>query len=328
MIVRAAPARIGVAELDLNGWDWRNRMSNDIDQAKRFRQALGSFVTGVTIVTTIDADGRPVGLTANSFNSVSLDPPMVLFSLALSSNALPAFRDSSGWAVHILAADQEDLSSRFATRGAEKFAGLDYTAGPDGVPLLGDCAARFVCRATFEYEGGDHAIFVGEVVDFTISERQPLIYHSGRYSRVMPSLPPPVPGDLEAGEFGRHFIGHVLGAAYNAAMKNVRHEYRARGLRGAEYSVIAALGLGEGCSRQTLFDRLSNMGVSLPGHAIDALVTRGLIVEVDGLLSLTDEGRRVLIELVAVAQDTQLRKEEQLSEHELRLLYDLLKRIA
>ena len=150
-----------------------------------FRSALGSFATGVTIVTARDKAGAPVGLTANSFNSVSLDPPMVLWSLALQSSSLPVFRDATSWAVHVLAADQQGMSDRFATPGVDKFAGLDPADGPEGAPLIEGCAARFGCQAQFEYEGGDHAIFLGEVTDFDRREAEPLIYHGGRYGRIM-----------------------------------------------------------------------------------------------------------------------------------------------
>ncbi|WP_324826713.1 flavin reductase family protein [Qipengyuania zhejiangensis] len=153
--------------------------------AQAFRDALGSFVTGVTIVTARDAEGNPFGLTANSFNSVSLDPPMVLWSLSLQSGTLPVFRDAESWAVHVLAADQQAMSDRFARAGEDKFAGLDVEDGPEGAPRIAGYAARFGCRARFEYEGGDHAIFLGEVVDFDRREVEPLIYHSGRYGRVM-----------------------------------------------------------------------------------------------------------------------------------------------
>ncbi len=152
-----------------------------------FRSALGTFVTGVTIVTARDGEGRPFGLTANSFNSVSLDPPMVLWSLSLHSGTLPVFRDATSWAVHVLAADQQAMSDRFAMPGADKFDGLELADGPEGAPLIPGYAARFGCRARFEYEGGDHAIFLGEVVDFGRREVEPLIYHGGRYGRVMPS---------------------------------------------------------------------------------------------------------------------------------------------
>ena len=159
-----------------------------------FRSALGSFVTGVTIVTTRDADGRPVGLTANSFNSVSLDPPMVLWSLSLHSGSLPVFREAQSWAVHVLAADQQAMSDRFAQPGNDKFAGIDVFDGPEGAPMLAGYAARFGCRARFEYEGGDHAIFLGEVVEFERRDAEPLIYHSGRYGRLMRA---PTGEDLE-----------------------------------------------------------------------------------------------------------------------------------
>ena len=152
---------------------------------KAFRSALGSFVTGVTIVTVRGADGTPCGLTANSFNSVSLDPPMVLWSLALKSGSLPAFREAESWAVHVLAADQQNMSDRFAAPDIDRFAGLAPPDGPEGAPLIEGCAARFGCRAKFEYEGGDHAIFLGEVVDFHRREVEPLIYHGGQYGRVM-----------------------------------------------------------------------------------------------------------------------------------------------
>ncbi|MBL43572.1 MULTISPECIES: flavin reductase family protein [Erythrobacter] len=159
-----------------------------------FRDALGSFVTGVTIVTARDGEGRPFGLTANSFNSVSLDPPMVLWSLSLRSRTLPVFRDATSWAVHVLAADQQPMSDRFARPGEDKFAGLAVMDGPEGAPLIEGYAARFGCRARFEYEGGDHAIFLGEVVDFDRREAAPLIYHGGRYGRVMRA---PTGEDLE-----------------------------------------------------------------------------------------------------------------------------------
>lgn len=159
-------------------------MTQDI---RAFRAALGEFVTGVTIITTSDAQGVPAGLTANSFNSVSLDPPMVLFSLALNSTSLDIFRQAKFWAVHVLSAEQEALSNQFAKKDGEKFAGVHTVPGPGNIPLLPDFAARFVCRAAFEYEGGDHAIFLGEVTQFEQTGRPPLVYHKGRYAAVFPS---------------------------------------------------------------------------------------------------------------------------------------------
>ncbi len=189
---------------------------------KAFRNALGSFATGVTIVTARDASSAPVGLTANSFNSVSLDPPMVLWSLSLHSGSLPVFRDAEMWAVHILAADQQAMSDRFATPAIDKFAGLDLKDGPEGAPLIEGCAARFGCRARFEYEGGDHAIFLGEVVDFDRREAEPLIYHGGQYGRIMRA---PTGEDLEreglAEESGEGLSLTARGSELLAALERI-----------------------------------------------------------------------------------------------------------
>lgn len=162
-------------------------------RSRRFRTALGAFATGVTIVTTRDGEGRDVGLTANSFNSVSLDPPMVLWSLARNALSLPVFLAASHFAVHVLAADQEDLSLRFAARGSEKFSGLDLERGVARIPLLRGCSARFQCRTTFRHEAGDHIIFVGEVEAFDHSDREELLFHRGRYSLAIPKSSSPVP---------------------------------------------------------------------------------------------------------------------------------------
>ena len=169
-------------------------MSEDREhRARRFRSALGAFATGVTIVTTRDGEGRDVGLTANSFNSVSLEPPMVLWSLSRHARSLPAFLASSHFAVHVLAANQEALSMRFAARGSEKFAGLTLERGVADIPLLPGCSARFQCRTAFRHEAGDHMIFVGEVEEFDHSDLPELLFHRGRYSLAVPKASSPVP---------------------------------------------------------------------------------------------------------------------------------------
>ncbi len=150
---------------------------------RAFRDALGAFATGVTIATTTDAGGDPVGMTASSFNSVSLDPPLVLWSLAKSAQSRAAFTGSGHFAVHVLAASQQDLSDRFARSGTDKFAGLAWQKGALGSPVLADFAARFECRTRHEYEGGDHVILVGEVVAFEAHDVPPLLFHAGGYAR-------------------------------------------------------------------------------------------------------------------------------------------------
>src|SRR5438309_9747662 len=128
-----------------------------------FRAALGMFATGVTVVTALDADGKPVGVTANSFNSVSLDPPLVLWSLARNAASMAVFQQGSHYAINILASNQRALAERFGRRSVNRFAGVAFDAGAGGAPVLQGSAAVFECRNRSRYEEGDHVIFVGEV---------------------------------------------------------------------------------------------------------------------------------------------------------------------
>jgi 4-hydroxyphenylacetate 3-hydroxylase, reductase component len=145
------------------------------------RQALGRFVTGVTIVTCRDDQGQPIGLTANSFNALSLDPPLVLWSLRQASSTIEAFTNASHFAVNVLAADQVDLSRRFARPSSAKFDAGDWTDGQGGAPLLAGCVAVFECRRRSHHTAGDHVLFIGEVERIGGSASTPLVYHGGHY---------------------------------------------------------------------------------------------------------------------------------------------------
>ncbi|MBK0391404.1 flavin reductase family protein [Ramlibacter sp. CrO1] len=152
-----------------------------------FRSALGMFATGVTIVTAMTSEGKPIGLTANSFNSVSLDPPLVLWSLARAAASLPAFSTGSHYAINILAADQKQLAERFARRGTDRWAGLEYQRGSGNAPLLDGALATFECYNRSRYEEGDHVIFVGEVERCTWRPgAAPLLFHGGRFYTELP----------------------------------------------------------------------------------------------------------------------------------------------
>ncbi|KRD21843.1 flavin reductase family protein [Acidovorax sp. sif1233] len=149
---------------------------------REFRDALGMFATGVTIVTARTAAGDLVGLTASSFNSVSLAPPLVLWSLSHGASTLPTFADGSHYAIHVLAADQKALAERFATRGIDRWAGLEHRPGISGAPLLAGAAATFECFNRSQYKEGDHTIFVGEVERCEHREGiSPLLYHGGKF---------------------------------------------------------------------------------------------------------------------------------------------------
>jgi flavin reductase (DIM6/NTAB) family NADH-FMN oxidoreductase RutF len=149
--------------------------------SRSLRDALGEFATGVAVVTARGADGQPVGVTINSFASVSLEPPLVLWSLGLASPSLAAFESCSHYAVNILAADQVDFSQRFSQAQEDRFAGIATTAGTGGTPLLPGCSAWFECRNEIRYPGGDHLILVGYVENFRREPKAPLVFHGGRY---------------------------------------------------------------------------------------------------------------------------------------------------
>jgi len=152
----------------------------DFDSA-HFRQALSQFATGVTVITTRLADGSFRGLTASSFNSVSLDPPLVLWSLGARANSLPIFSGNSHYVINVLAAGQEELALRFSRRSEDPFAGIDYMLSRTGQPILKGAAAWFECHNRSRYPEGDHVIFVGEVEECEVEPQPALLFHGGRF---------------------------------------------------------------------------------------------------------------------------------------------------
>ncbi len=150
------------------------------------RNALGTFATGVTVVTSLGDEGEPVGLTANSFTSVSLDPPLLLVCPARSASTTAALEKCEHFAVNVLRSDQEYISTLFATKGTDRFSEIAFDTCDHGVPILHDALANFECRTHAVHEGGDHLILVGEItrVRFT-QEHEPLLYYRGRYRGLM-----------------------------------------------------------------------------------------------------------------------------------------------
>jgi flavin reductase (DIM6/NTAB) family NADH-FMN oxidoreductase RutF len=150
---------------------------------REFRTAAGQFMTGVTVITTTDADGRPSGLTANSFSSVSLHPPMVLFCLGRDSTNLDAFEAGNGFVVHVLSAEQTDVAVRFASKGIDRFEGIDWRAGHAGLPVLDGALATFECDAAGTFDGGDHVVYLGRVRKISTGDTEvaALGYFRGRY---------------------------------------------------------------------------------------------------------------------------------------------------
>ncbi|MEM6634390.1 MAG: flavin reductase family protein [Pseudomonadota bacterium] len=151
------------------------------DSARAFRDALGRYATGVTVVTCATPDG-PLGITANSFASVSLDPPLVLWSPAKASRRFGPFAEAAQFAIHVLGAEQQGVCAHFARQGHD-FTGLDWSAGDDGVPLISGCLARFECSTFSRHDGGDHLIIVGRVARATMREGEALLFAHGNYGR-------------------------------------------------------------------------------------------------------------------------------------------------
>ncbi len=148
---------------------------------QRLREALGRFATGVTIITCLDPQAGRVGLTANSFNALSLEPPLVLWSLRRQSAQLPAFERAGHFVVNVLAEEQLGLSRRFASRRDDKFDEGDWLPGEGGAPVLGGCAAVFECEVATRQDAGDHVLFIGHVLALAQADRLPLVYQAGHY---------------------------------------------------------------------------------------------------------------------------------------------------
>jgi flavin reductase (DIM6/NTAB) family NADH-FMN oxidoreductase RutF len=150
---------------------------------REFRDTLGCFTTGITVITTVDDDGGPVGLTANSFTALSLDPPFVLFCLDRNAASFQAFHSNRHFAVNILHSGQRDISRRFAMSGADKWSGVGFDSWNTGCPILRNCIANLECDVDQMFEGGDHVIIVGKVIGMRRLDggNSPLVYFRGRY---------------------------------------------------------------------------------------------------------------------------------------------------
>ncbi|MHB1872488.1 MAG: flavin reductase [Steroidobacteraceae bacterium] len=309
-------------------------MAPSLDPAGRsFRGALSAFATGVTIVTTRDESGQDVGLTANSFNSVSLNPPMVLWSLAKQAASLPAFMHSSHFAVHILAADQEDLSLRFAVRGAAKFEGLDLERGVADVPLLRGCSARFQCRTTFRYEGGDHMIFVGTVEQFEHSERAPLVFHGGGYAlAVRKPVPEGAPDGEPGSSFSQDFLIYLLASAHFQLFLLLRRELERHGLSEEQWFVLSILAVSDDRAVAELDGLLWNTGKRATYELLASLTAAGFAslhggYDPQARVTLTAAGRKAVIELVAAAKAAEETAERSLGSAETHVLKRALRAI-
>ncbi|MCP3384715.1 flavin reductase family protein [Bradyrhizobium sp. CCGUVB4N] len=167
--------------------DPANEFASDSSQIdpRDFRNALGAYGTGVTIITATAADGKPYGITCNSFASVSLNPPLVLWSLGVYSSSLSVFQNASHFTVHVLGTTQQALANKFAKSSEDKFAGVDWAPGLGNAPVLAESVANFQCRSVNRYYGGDHVIFLGAVEAYAYNAKEPLLFARGGYGRFL-----------------------------------------------------------------------------------------------------------------------------------------------
>jgi 3-hydroxy-9,10-secoandrosta-1,3,5(10)-triene-9,17-dione monooxygenase reductase component len=297
-----------------------------------FRSALGAFATGITIVTTVGLDGEDVGMTASSFNSVSLDPPMVLWSIGKNAMSRPAFAAAEFFAVHVLANDQQTLSDRFAKRGTDKFGGLEVERGPGGVPLLMGCTARFECRTAYRYEGGDHDILVGEVVKFDHLEKLPLIFHRGRYGEL--ASPAGAGPELAAEDatFSGSFLGFLLPRALWVLLDSIRRELNRLEISMDQYFALCALAVRSRTVSD--IDRVARFYDRRFDQASAAeLTARGYVEPRDSsnaetALALTEAGRRLVLELLAIGKDAEATLLDDFDPADVHRLKSFLRRIG
>jgi 3-hydroxy-9,10-secoandrosta-1,3,5(10)-triene-9,17-dione monooxygenase reductase component len=272
-----------------------------------FRQALGSFTTGVTIITATAPDGTPVGLTANSFNSVSLDPPMVLWSLAKTSLSVAAFTEAEHWNVHVLSQHQQDLSNTFASKGEDKFKNTRLEDDISSAPLIADCSARFQCRNMVTHDGGDHLIFIGEVLDFDQQALPPLVFQQGQYAmtarkpweEVNISSQPTAPQC----SYNEDLLGYLLGRSHFQMLYRMRKVFDEQALEDSHFFALSVMNIQQQLTLEQLNTHLDYTGHSISETDIEFLTSQDLIQQLDdGSYQLTSSGRETSLHHIAQAK--------------------------
>lgn len=263
---------------------------------RAFRQCLGQFATGVTVMTT-QAGGHPAGVTANSFSSVSLEPPLVLWSISRTSRSFHAFAEANCFAVNILGQDQIRLSQIFSNSEADnKFAEVDWSIGRHGAPVLDGVTALLECEREAMYEGGDHVIIVGRVLRFAMSQSEPLIFAQGRYgvAESHPSLKsiPEAAGEVTNQAANKSSLMNLLFRTYHYVSLNFEDHRRAEGLTHAQVRVLAALYDFPGQTTDHLA-RTIYLGTRDTEDAVAELVERSFaIVSPDRTIKLSPAGQK------------------------------------
>lgn len=266
--------------------------------SKAFRRALGNFATGITVITATTPNGIRAGMTANSFNSVSLEPPLILWSIGKNSGSCAVFEQASHFAVNVLAADQIEVSNHFARPSEDKFAEVNYSEGLGKAPILPDTSACFQCKRHQIIDGGDHWIMIGKVMAFEDAGRAPLIYHQGSYSVVMPHARFLDYGsqatNSEATERLRNRLNDNLYYLMQQAVRAYQADYAplqlSTGLRTSEARMLIVLQETPSLKDADL-RREVNMPEAEVNNATEILQRKGLIQRTHNGYSITASGR-------------------------------------
>lgn len=299
---------------------------------KAFRRALGNFATGVTVITAQDQNGNRVGVTANSFNSVSLDPALILWSIDKRSRSQDVFLNASHFTVNILSVDQIHVSNNFARPVEDKFAGMNYTEGAGGSSILQDCAAHFECELYQTIDAGDHIILIGKVVSFSDNGKAPLLYHQGAYSAVLPHPSLKVSDNVaeyrasqsEAGLYDN--MHYLLTQAVRAYQNEYYPKQLAVGLSVSEARLIMVLYGEHGSTKEEMLKEVG-MPMREINVAVDALKNKGLIECHEQRLSLTSEGEEMAIGLCDIAISHQKAVFDHYSKDEITIFKKILREL-
>ncbi len=297
---------------------------------KNFRRALGKFATGVTVVTAIDSNNERQGVTASSFNTVSIDPPLILWSVDKNAYSAHVFKNAEHFVVNVLANSQIGISNQFARRGEDKFSGINCTEGIGKAPRLDGVVACFECKTWNIYDGGDHHIIVGEVIDFQYDEsRNSLVFHNGRYA--VPEQHP-ITKELDKTKIVDGLLGesliYLLRQAYSSSSERFYPNLSNYGVTAEEWRVLTLLS-----DRGPM--QIDSIGAIVMQPSKDLRDTIAWLrdkgfaeIDENEVVNMTDEGRAISLRLLDMAQDFERKALDALSDHEVSVLKEQLRKIA
>lgn len=293
---------------------------------REFRSILGTLSEGATIMTTRDRSGFDVGLATSSLGSVSLDPPLVSWSLAKNSPGRQAFMDAEYFATHVLSPDQSDLAMRFAS-SRDGFGSLRLERGVNDIPLLAGCAARLQCRIISRHAGSEHDTFVGEVISFERFGSESSVPQTRRSAAAAGELDAP---GAPSSDVGRNSITHLLARAYYQLQLGIRPELARNNLSEAEYYILAAIALIGPCSVGDVIDTIGVSGHLVNSLDVKRLAQRHLVTFVGGAgdqVALADSGREIVLRIALLSKSVEADAVTDMSDADIEAFKQMLRKM-